>query len=159
MRLEIHAVGRMKSGPERELADRYFERLARSGPSIGFEFGGVTEHAESQAQTAAQRRKDEADRLSAPITAGAIILLDEAGKSLGSAAFAERLGKMRDDGRGTVAFVIGGPDGLDERFRAGAELLLSFGAMTWPHQIARILLAEQLYRAVTILTGHPYHRA
>ncbi|MBO6717195.1 MAG: 23S rRNA (pseudouridine(1915)-N(3))-methyltransferase RlmH [Rhizobiaceae bacterium] len=160
MRLAIHAVGRLKAGPERELAERYLERLARSGPAVGLEFAGVTEHAESRAGTASLRRRDEAERLSAQIPPqAAIIALDETGKNIDSAAFAERIGRLRDDGSAAMAFVIGGPDGLDPELRQRADLVLSFGALTWPHQIARILLAEQLYRAVTILSGHPYHRA
>jgi 23S rRNA (pseudouridine1915-N3)-methyltransferase len=160
MRLEIHAVGRLKAGPERELAERYLDRLAKAGPQIGLEFGGVTEHPESRAKSAAQRCREEADKLLAHIAAGAaIIVLDETGKNIGSETFAANLGRMRDEGRSSAAFVIGGPDGLDGALRNKADLVISFGAMTWPHQLVRVLLAEQLYRAVTILSGHPYHRA
>ncbi len=160
MRLEIHAVGRLKAGPERELAERYLDRLARTGPQIGLEFGGVNEHAESKARNSAQRSKEEAEKLLGQIAAGAaVIALDERGKNCDSEAFAGHIGRLRDDGRSTAAFVIGGPDGLDAAVRAKADLVVSFGAMTWPHQVVRLLLAEQLYRAVTILSGHPYHRA
>lgn len=160
MRLEIHAVGRLKAGPETELAGRYLERLARSGPQIGLEFGGVTEHLESRAATAAQRRKDEAGRLLAQLAPGtAMIALDEDGRNIGSDAFAKQLGRLRDDSRGPAAFVVGGPDGLDRSLIDRADTVISFGAMTWPHQLVRVLLAEQLYRAVTILSGHPYHRS
>ncbi len=160
MRLELHAVGRLKAGPERDLAGRYLDRLARTGPQIGLELAGVNEHAESPAKTADQRMKDEADRLLGQVPPNAaIIVLDETGKSMGSEAFAAHLADLRDNGAATAAFVIGGPDGLDGRIRKGASLAISFGAMTWPHQLVRVLLAEQLYRAVTILSGHPYHRA
>lgn len=159
MRLEIHAVGRLKSGPERELAERYLDRLAKAGPQIGLEFGGVTEHAESRAKSSALRRREEAEKLTAQFGASAaIIVLDETGKNTGSESFAGKLGRMRDDGRAGATFVIGGPDGLDETLGGKADLVISFGAMTWPHQLVRVLLAEQLYRAVTILSGHPYHR-
>ncbi|MEX0954684.1 MAG: 23S rRNA (pseudouridine(1915)-N(3))-methyltransferase RlmH [Rhizobiaceae bacterium] len=160
MRLEIHAVGRLKAGPERELAERYLDRLARTGPQIGLEFGGVTEHAESRAKNPALRLREEAHKLSSLLDHGAaVIVLDESGRNMGSEPFAKNLGRMRDDGRAAAAFVIGGPDGLDATLRGRADLVVSFGAMTWPHQIVRLLLAEQLYRAVTILSGHPYHRA
>ena len=85
--------------------------------------------------------------------------LDERGKALTSPAFAQLLGKIRDDGAGTLAILIGGPDGLAPAVREAAHIKLSFGAMTLPHGLARIVLAEQLYRAATILAGHPYHRA
>lgn len=160
MRIEIHAVGRLKAGPERELAGRYLDRLARTGPQIGLEFGGVTEHAESRAKNPAQRLREEAEKLSGLLDPGAaVIVLDEGGRNIASEDFARTLGRMRDDGRPTACFVIGGPDGLDAALRGRAELVVSFGAMTWPHQLVRLLLAEQLYRAVTILSGHPYHRA
>ena len=87
-----------------------------------------------------------------------IVVLDERGKSLASAEFADRIANWRDEGKQSVGFVMGGPDGVDQSLRDDASLVLSFSPMTWPHQIARILLAEQLYRATTILAGHPYHR-
>lgn len=160
MRIAVHAVGRMKAGPDKELAERYFDRFSKSGPALGLEFSGVTEIAESRAQTAGERRREEAQRLQAQLAAGsALLLLDERGKNLSSTEFAQRIGSMRDDGRRSLVVAIGGPDGHEQSLRAGAELVLSFGAMTWPHQLVRIMLAEQLYRAATILSGHPYHRA
>jgi 23S rRNA (pseudouridine1915-N3)-methyltransferase len=160
MLIAVHAVGRMKAGSEQELAARYFDRLAKAGPAIGVEFSGVTEIAEGRARTADERRRDEAARLRSSLARdAALILLDERGKGLTSERFAERIGSLRDGGRRTAAFVIGGPDGLDPGLRAEAALLLSLGQLTWPHQLVRVMLAEQLYRAVTILAGHPYHRA
>jgi 23S rRNA (pseudouridine1915-N3)-methyltransferase len=160
MLIAVHAVGRMKAGPEHELAARFFDRFAKSGPAIGLEFSGVSEISEGRAQSADERRRDEAARLRAQITRGAVlILLDERGKNITSADFATRIGDLRDSGRRAAAFVIGGPDGLDPSLRQDAELLLSFGQLTWPHQLVRVMLAEQLYRATTILSGHPYHRA
>ncbi|PRD43821.1 23S rRNA (pseudouridine(1915)-N(3))-methyltransferase RlmH [Phyllobacterium phragmitis] len=160
MRISIFAVGRMKAGPERELAGRYFDRFAKAGSSLGLEFSGVGEVVESRAATADQRKQEEAARLFEALDAGAgLILLDERGKMLGSEDFAGRIGRLRDDGQRQLILAIGGPDGHDPRLRARADLVLALGAMTWPHQIARILVAEQLYRAATILSGHPYHRA
>ncbi|MBO6540065.1 MAG: 23S rRNA (pseudouridine(1915)-N(3))-methyltransferase RlmH [Rhizobiaceae bacterium] len=160
MRIEIHAIGRLKAGPERELATRYLDRLSKAGPQIGLEFGGVSEHAEGRATNTAARKREEAQKLSGQLPQGAaIIALDEGGRTMDSESFAGMLATMRDEGRAATAFVIGGPDGLDHSLLANVERKIAFGAMTWPHQIVRILLAEQLYRAVTILTGHPYHRA
>ncbi|MFP1630761.1 23S rRNA (pseudouridine(1915)-N(3))-methyltransferase RlmH [Zhengella sp. ZM62] len=160
MRIVVHAVGRMKAGPERELSARYFERFSRSGPPLGFDFAGVREIAESRAPGAERRKAEEAEPLLRMAAEGALlVLLDETGKSLSSEDFAGRLAGFRDEGRRDLVLAIGGPDGHDPALRRDAGLLLSFGRMTWPHQVARILLAEQLYRACTILSGHPYHRA
>jgi 23S rRNA (pseudouridine1915-N3)-methyltransferase len=159
MLLAVHAVGRMKAGAEQELATRFFERLSKSGPAIGLEFSGVFEIAEGRAQSVDERRRDEAARLRSGVARdAALILLDERGKNLSSEDFAGRIAALRDGGRRAAAFVIGGPDGLDDSLRNEAELVVSFGQLTWPHQLVRVMLAEQLYRAVTILSGHPYHR-
>ncbi len=160
MKIGVLAVGRMKAGPEKELADRYLERFSRAGQSLGLEFSGVQEIVESRAQGVDERRRDEAERLLAALPVGsAIVALDERGKNIGSEDFSARLGILRDQGQKVAALMIGGPDGLDNSIRARADLVLSFGALTWPHQLVRIMLAEQLYRAATILSGHPYHRA
>ena len=159
MKIIVHAVGRMKSGPEKELADRYFDRLAKAGPAVGLEFAGVTEIPESRAQAAAARKREEAERLQPLLSDGAaLILLDERGKNMPSQDFADFIGSLRDNGQRLAVIAIGGPDGHDAQLRGEAALVLSFGALTWPHQLARVMLAEQLYRAATILTGHPYHR-
>jgi 23S rRNA (pseudouridine1915-N3)-methyltransferase len=160
MRIAVHAVGRMKAGPDKQLAERYFDRFSKSGPALGLEFAGVTEIAESRAQTAAERRREEGQRLRAQLGAGiALLLLDERGKNASSEEFAAKIGSMRDDGRRGLVIAIGGADGHEASLRGEAAMVLSFGTMTWPHQLVRIMLAEQLYRAVTILSGHPYHRA
>ncbi len=160
MKISVFAVGRMKAGPEKELADRYFERFSKSGPAIGLEFSGLVEVPESRAQSAAERKREEAERLGQQLAAGAaLILLDERGKSISSQDFAGRIAALRDGGRRSLVIAIGGPDGHDPSSRETAELVVSFGAQTWPHQMVRIMLAEQLYRAATILSGHPYHRA
>jgi 23S rRNA (pseudouridine1915-N3)-methyltransferase len=160
MLLAVHAVGRMKAGPEQELAARFFDRLSKSGPAVGLEFSGVVEIADGRAQSVDERRRDEAARLRTGFARdAAVIVLDERGRNLSSQDFAMRIAALRDGGRRAAAFVIGGPDGLDAALRAEAELVISFGQATWPHQLVRVMLAEQLYRAVTILSGHPYHRA
>ncbi len=160
MRVSIYAVGRMKAGPERELVDRYFDRFSKSGSALGFEFTGVNEIPESRAQSSDLRKREEAVRLYDALNAGAaLILLDERGKSLTSETFADRLGQIRDQGKKQLIVAIGGPDGHDPELRKRADLVLALGTLTWPHQIARILVAEQLYRAATIMSGHPYHRS
>lgn len=160
MKIIIHAVGRMKAGPERDLAARYFDRFTKSGPTIGLEFSGVTEIPESRGQTASERRREEGQRLQTQLQpGGALILLDERGRSFSSEEFAGRIGLFRDGGRKAVVIAIGGADGHDQSLRDQADLVVSLGAMTWPHQLVRVMLGEQLYRAATILAGHPYHRS
>jgi 23S rRNA (pseudouridine1915-N3)-methyltransferase len=160
MKIYVHAVGRMKAGPEKELADRYFDRFGKAGAVLGLDFAGVAELPESRAQSARERQEDEAARLRAQFVAGAtLVLLDERGKNISSQQFADRLAVFRDGGSKSLAIGIGGPDGFAPSLRDEADLLLGFGALTWPHQMVRIMLAEQLYRAATILAGHPYHRA
>lgn len=159
MKITLHAVGRMKAGPERELADRYLDRFAKSGPAVGLEFSGVVEIAEGRGHTASERRREEGQKLQGALQAGsALILLDERGRSFSSEEFAGRVGLLRDGGRKAAVIAIGGADGHDESLRRQADLVLSFGTMTWPHQLVRIMIGEQLYRAATILAGHPYHR-
>jgi 23S rRNA (pseudouridine1915-N3)-methyltransferase len=159
MRLLIAAVGRLKAGPERELLARYIDRANASGKSLALAPLDVIEVPESAAQTAAKRKSDEAKSLLAAVPAGAkLIALDERGKSVSSEDFAKKLARLRDDGAACTALVIGGADGIDDTLRKKAELTIAYGSATFPHQIVRILLAEQIYRAVTILSGHPYHR-
>jgi 23S rRNA (pseudouridine1915-N3)-methyltransferase len=159
MRLIIAAVGRLKAGPERDLAGRYRERIAKAGPAVGLNRIEVIEVAESRAREAERRRTEESIALAQLLPAGAAkILLDEGGEDLSSVAFTTRLQRWRDDGRGAAFFFIGGPDGIADNLREDTDLALAFGAATWPHQMVRIMLLEQLYRAVTVLAGHPYHR-
>ncbi|UGY09896.1 23S rRNA (pseudouridine(1915)-N(3))-methyltransferase RlmH [Phyllobacterium pellucidum] len=159
MRITVFAVGRMKSGPERELADRYFDRLKKTGAPLGLEFTSVTEITESRAQQPELRKQEESAKvLEALDQGGVLVLLDERGKTLSSEAFAEKIARFRDAGKRQLLLAIGGPDGHDPALRDRADLVLALGAMTWPHQIVRILVAEQMYRATTILSGHPYHR-
>jgi len=147
----------MKAGPERKLVERYLDRFARGGPAVGLELARVSEIPESRAKSASERRREEARKLEAVIDGAALFLLDEHGRNLSSQVFAEKLASLRDAGRRRLVIAIGGADGHDEALRSRAELMIAFGAQTWPHQIVRIMLAEQLYRAVTILSGHPYH--
>jgi 23S rRNA (pseudouridine1915-N3)-methyltransferase len=162
MNAGIFAIGRMKTGPERELVARYLERFEKSAPAIGLGFAGLIEKPESRLGDAAQRKREEASWLTAHLDAqpsSLLVLLDETGKSLPSETLADTIAKKRDNGSRNMVFAIGGADGHDESLKSRADLVLSFGAATWPHQMVRIMLAEQLYRCVTILSGHPYHRS
>ncbi|MDR6670767.1 23S rRNA (pseudouridine(1915)-N(3))-methyltransferase RlmH [Rhizobium sp. 1399] len=159
MRIGLFAVGRLKPGPEKDLAARYFDRFAKAGPAIGLEFSRIAEVAESRASNADTRKREEAAMLLKSLPEGSIlVLLDERGKALDSEAFANLLGGYRDQGKRDLTIAIGGADGLDPSLYDRANMILCLGKMTWPHQIVRTLIAEQLYRAVTILSGHPYHR-
>ena len=159
MRVGIVALGRMKQGPERELVARYLERAVNGGRTLGLTGFAVTELTESRAGSAASRKSDEAKAIATHLPEGGLVIaLDERGKTLGSDDLARRIGRWRDDGKAALSFVVGGPDGLDPAFVQNADLALSFSPLTWPHQLVRIMLAEQLYRATTILSGHPYHR-
>lgn len=160
MRITLFAVGRLKSGPERDLSARYLDRFAKTGGVLGLDFARTVEIAESRAPTAEQRKLEEASQLERHLPDGAaLILFDERGTTPDSAGFADQLARLRDDGRRDLVLAIGGPDGLDKALHAKAEAIICFGRMTWPHQLVRIMAAEQLYRAVTILSRHPYHRA
>lgn len=159
MQIGIFAVGRMKKGPERELMDRYCDRLTKSSPILGLSFGGVHEITESRLDKAQTRMDEESNKMLNSLTDNSrLIVLDERGKTISSRQFADDVAQFRDNGTKQLVIAIGGPDGHSDLARRRADKLLSFGAMTWPHQIARILLAEQLYRATTILSNHPYHR-
>lgn len=159
MRVGIIAVGRMKQGPERELVARYLDRAIAGGKTLGLTGFAVHELTESRAGSAAARKTDEARSIAVHLPdAGLVVALDERGKTLGSEDFAKRIGRWRDDGKQSLHFIIGGADGLDPGLVQAADLGLSFSPLTWPHQLVRIMLAEQLYRATTILSGHPYHR-
>ena len=159
MRLIVIAVGRLKQGPERELTNRYRERFDAIGRKLGFRGLEIHEIPESRARDAATRITEEAAAIAGffPEKYG-LIALDERGKSIDSAGFAQHLARFRDAAT-DVIFVIGGADGLSPELRRNAKLTIAFGAATWPHQIVRIMLLEQIYRAATILAGHPYHRA
>lgn len=159
MQIAIHAVGRMKAGPERELADRYIDRARKAGPAIGITGADVREVPESRAREAAARKDEEAAALLADLPHGALLIaLDERGDLPTSERFAGMLGEARDRSTPAAIVLIGGPDGHGSAVLSRAGHRISFGRLTWPHQLVRILAAEQVYRAVTILSGHPYHR-
>jgi 23S rRNA (pseudouridine1915-N3)-methyltransferase len=159
MRVLVLAVGRMKKGAEAEIADRYLKRAVQAGRAVGIRSIEIVEIRESRAQDAERRKLEESIAIANLIPDdAAVVLLDERGEGIGSAAFADQIGRWRDGGQAAATFVIGGADGLAETLRDRARVTLNFGQATWPHQLVRIMLLEQLYRAVTILSGHPYHR-
>jgi len=160
MKIVVISIGRLKQGPERELAERYRERFEDIGRKLGFRGLEIHEIPESRARDAATRIAEEAAAISGLIPEKSILVaLDERGKSIDSAAFAHELGRWRDDGTANTIFTIGGADGLSPDLQRKARLRIAFGSATWPHQMVRVMLLEQIYRAATILAGHPYHRA
>ncbi len=155
MRLHLCAVGRLRAGPERALVDDYLQRLERTGRPLGL--GPVIEH-EVEDKRGGGMAAEAALLAKAVPDDAALCMLDERGKTLSSPEFAQALVGWRDAGRQDAAFVIGGADGVDPSLREKTDLIVSFGRMVWPHMLVRVMLAEQLYRATTILAGSPYHR-
>jgi 23S rRNA (pseudouridine1915-N3)-methyltransferase len=152
VKLTIAAIGRAGRGPERDLYEHYAGR-------IGWPLT-LRELEERRKLSAAEMIKREGELLLAAVPDRAMLVaLDRRGKALDSEAFAARLQRWRDDSVSEVAFLIGGADGHGEAVLKQASLTVSFGAMTWPHLLARAMLAEQIYRAQQLLAGHPYHRA
>ena len=150
MKLTLCAVGRLKSGPERDLLEKYRRRITWAL--------NIVEVEERRKLRAAELKRRECVLLEQALPAGCVrVVMDERGKSLTSREFADKLGNWRDQTR-DVAFMIGGPGGLDSDLQKSADATISFGAATWPHQLARAMLVEQIYRAQEILAGHPYHR-
>lgn len=159
MRLLIAAIGRRKHAPEAALIDDYAARIAAGGRGVGLTDLDLIEFDAPRLATAEARAAREWAMLSGAAPAGAkSVILDERGQALTSHNFADRLGAWRDDGAPAVAFFIGGPDGHAPEARRRADLLLAFGPQTWPHLLVRAMLCEQIYRAMTIFAGHPYHR-
>jgi 23S rRNA (pseudouridine1915-N3)-methyltransferase len=158
MRLCVLTIGRLKDGPERDLCERYATRALQSGRALGFSGPDIIELPESKARRPEDRKTEEAAALVARITQGYVLVLDERGKSTDSEAFAAELATARDRGTASCTLVIGGADGLDASVRGLATRVVSFGALTIPHQLVRVLVLEQLYRAMTIMGSHPYHR-
>ncbi|MBV9568089.1 MAG: 23S rRNA (pseudouridine(1915)-N(3))-methyltransferase RlmH [Hyphomicrobiales bacterium] len=159
MNLSICAIGRLKAGPERQLAERYLGRAGELASRLGFSGPRVVEIVESRARDEATRKREEAAGLAGRSEGAVRIALDERGETLNSKEFAKFLEKHRASGAKSLAFLIGGADGLAPDVLKTAHQTISFGAMTLPHQLARIVLLEQIYRALTIRSGHPYHRA
>ncbi len=155
MRVHVCAVGRLRSGPERDLVDDYITRFDRTGRPLGL--GPVAVHEVEDKRGGGMDA--EAALLARAVPGGALLaVLDERGQAISAPEFAVQLAHWRDAGRQDVAFVIGGADGIAPALRERAEFALSFGPMVWPHLLVRVMLAEQLYRAATILGGGPYHR-
>ena len=160
MRIVVAAVGRLKQGPETELAERYAKRATQTGRNLGLRAVEIIEIRESRADEAGKRMLEESIALANVIPQNAaVVVLDSRGENLDSASLAGQLAKWRSNDRPAVVFLIGGADGLAPSLRDKANLRIAFGTATWPHQLVRVMLLEQLYRAATILTGHPYHRA
>jgi len=153
--MDIRAIGRIKTGPERDILDRYMNRATGAGRAIGL--GPVIEHG-IDLRTFKTKRSETA-ALTANIPAGALIFaLDETGESLSSVSFARILERARDEGTRSAVFLIGGANGYDPINLPSHTRLISFGKATWPHKLVRVMLAEQIYRAVSVLAGAPYHR-
>ncbi len=160
MRIEIAAVGKKRGGPETALVEDYLDRARGFGRRMGFSDVSLSQFDAPKSLSGDALKKREGELLLKTLSEGAaLIALDERGENISSEKFARLLAGMRDDGVASAAFVIGGADGHGEEVRARAARLVSFGAATWPHLLVRAMLAEQLYRAMTILSGHPYHRA
>jgi 23S rRNA (pseudouridine1915-N3)-methyltransferase len=159
MRIVVAAVGRLKAGPDRELVERYRYRAVKVGRPLGLRGPDVIEIRESRAREAERRVTEEAIALAGTIPDDAVkVVLDSRGQNASSDALTGRIRAWRDGGRQAVCFVIGGADGLAAGLLDDADMILAFGSTTWPHQLVRIMLMEQVYRAMTILSGHPYHR-
>nr|WP_255720670.1 23S rRNA (pseudouridine(1915)-N(3))-methyltransferase RlmH [Acuticoccus kalidii] len=156
MNILVLAVGKASKGPERDLCARYLERASKSGRQLGLSSVTVKELADAQGPT---RAALEGDRLLAQRPPGVLVALDETGAAWSSIDFANRLQTWLDEGAGTVTFAIGGADGHSDAVKSAASHRVSLGAITLPHLLARAILLEQIYRAVTIRLGHPYHRA
>jgi 23S rRNA (pseudouridine1915-N3)-methyltransferase len=155
MKVHICAVGRLRAGPEKTLIDDYIKRFDRTGRGLSLGPVSVLEVDDRKGGGMA----GEAALIRRALPQGAVVCaLDERGVVETSPKFARRIEGWRDSGHGDLAFVIGGADGIAPDLRADADHLLSFGAMVWPHMMVRVMLAEQLYRASSILSGGPYHR-
>lgn len=155
MRIRIAAIGRLKAGPEADLVADYRDRIALAGKQLGL---GPLDIVEAEAPRAGDKAREAELLLKAAPEGARRILLDERGDEWASRALAAKLAHWRDSGLPSVCFWIGGPDGVAPDLRQAAQDRLAFGPQTWPHKLVRVMLAEQIYRAVTILSGNPYHR-
>ncbi|MBL4873947.1 MAG: 23S rRNA (pseudouridine(1915)-N(3))-methyltransferase RlmH [Rhodobacteraceae bacterium] len=156
MRVTLCVVGRLRAGPERDLIDDYLTRFDRTGRALGLGPASVIEVEGKKGGGSVA----EAALLRKAIPDGAfLVTMDERGRVMTSPEFANKLAGWRDNSQRDLAIVIGGADGIAPELRAEADFSLSFGKMVWPHMLARVMLSEQLYRAATILSGGPYHRA
>jgi 23S rRNA (pseudouridine1915-N3)-methyltransferase len=151
VRIRILCIGRLKDGPERELVDDYLARALKAGKPLGYR--GVEE-----IELNSSNRDDEGRRLLAKHGGGVLVRLDERGEAWTSQNLSQRLARWRDAGEDAVSFVIGGADGTSDAIAKAARHTISFGPQTWPHRLVRVMLAEQVYRALSIEAGSPYHR-
>ena len=160
MQLSIIAIGQMRGANEMPLVEDFHRRIEASGRQLGISSLSFLELRAKRGLTGGEKKRNENALIADALARrnGPLIVLDEAGKSLTSRAFTDRLQGWIERGDSDVTFVIGGADGLDDKIRARADMVLSFGPMTWPHMLARVLLCEQIWRSVSILTRHPYHR-
>jgi len=157
--IDILAIGRLKQEAEEKLQARYLDRINKAGPALGLKSIAMDELSEGKDANTQKRQGDEASRLlarTAPATH--LVAMDENGRHFTSRQFADFIRRQLDDGTPALAFALGGPDGHDAALLQAAQTRLSLSKMTLPHGLARVTLLEQIYRAVTILTGHPYHR-
>ena len=160
MKLAIAAIGLLKTGPEKQLAADYDTRIQGLGRTAGLQGLVVKDWAESRAASFDLRKSEEAKLLWSAVPSDSLaILLDERGKAHSSADFAKLLTHSAEQGAKQLTFLIGGPDGHAAESHNKASKIISFGPMTWPHRLVRVMLLEQIYRAVTIMVNHPYHRA
>jgi len=157
MRILIAAIGKMR-GPEAALTETYLKRARDLGAGRGFSGPDMSEYEAPRGLAGAARTKKEGEWLAGAGAKSAVIVLDERGVNVSSRKFAMMLNDLQSTGAKNAAFLIGGADGHDGKITAMADHSIAFGAATWPHMLVRTMLAEQLYRAMTILAGHPYHR-
>ena len=159
MKLTVAAIGLLKTGPEREMAADYEKRISTAGKQAGITTLAVQDFAESRGSTADLRKAEEAKWLWNTLPPGAAaIVLDERGKACTSEEFARLIASFGQNATKNLGFLIGGPDGHATETRKAARHVMSFGPLTFPHRLLRVMLLEQIYRAVTILVNHPYHR-
>ena len=159
MQVSIIAIGRLRTGPFRDLFQGYGDRFAQLGRSQGVSGIGVRELAQARQSRPADRRRAEGQAILAAGKEATLVVLDERGRDMSSDILADYVRSTRDNGTEALNFIVGGPDGLDRSVARRADLVIGFGRQTWPHQLVRVMLAEQLYRALTIISGHPYHRS
>jgi len=160
MRIHIGAIGKLKKGPELQLANGYIDRIRKTGRSAGILDLKIFEYPESAATGSTSRKSEESSRLlNACPPSSTILVLDEYGKDLSSMEFTDLIAKTRDNGVADMVFLIGGPDGHDQKLLDNASHKISLGKKTWPHRLVRIMLTEQIYRSITIMLNHPYHRS
>ena len=157
MKISILAVGRLKSGAEQAQFNRYFDLFNSAARNLRIQPLTVVEIGERRSDAVDERKEAEAAELLSKVGGGRLIALDEEGQLLSSYEFTAMVSRLRDEAL-NVAFAIGGPDGHGDTLKEAAHFKLSLGKMTLPHGLVRVILAEQLYRSVTIMLGHPYHR-